>query len=259
MSSRFRVTEQPRRQSLPLPGAAPTLALTPPSSFCPNRHCSLGNGGSGDGNGGGAGGGVKPTRNSANSTMTRSRSYGSDCDKNRIWPPSDAAISSSIDRPTTIYSGVHIVPVCATCAGKGPKAESWIIDVGDDSGFWDQRARLHPRHHRGSAGGAWYSPREVRTTSQQRLRNETGCIGGVGGSVCGSGGSRNGGNTGGSRVKSRHDGSSHGKAVSGLRDADIASSVLRRGYLGDPSLVVIGTGSSTLPDEYCQMNGQRLS
>lgn len=149
-----------------------------------------------------------------------SASYGADNSRHQgvFLPPSDAAISSSIDRPQAgaevagVEGGVAATAAAAAADMRGKegfRVEAGSVGVGAGNVAPDQPVS---RTAKAVLGGA--------TPRGERRRRREGGRGKRGGVAC------------------------------GVQDADIASGLARRGRLGDPSFSIVGIRSSiTLEDQ----------
>lgn len=206
ISSRFRVTEQVRRES------SFSLSVVP----SPGVYSRIGpSGDSGSGNDGGGG--------SSNSHHHPTTAVGDHNSDGSMLPPSDAAISSSIDRPQS--GGNH-------AAGAGTDV---VADPDTRGSSNDELAERVVKVEAGSLGAAAGNgtsrypvakvggPMHVMETPWAQRRRR------------GAGGTGKRGSSSGVRC--------------GVPDADIASGLARRGRLGDSSLGIIGRRTSILSED----------
>ncbi|CAM9762884.1 unnamed protein product, partial [Hapterophycus canaliculatus] len=213
ISSRFRVTEQARRHnsfSLCTDPYAGRFHVGPENPNSQARERKGLNGGS--------------INNHQSTTNTPLGSYKSisNC---VVMPPSDAAISSSIDRP---QSGPGITG-CGVDAGTELAADV-AMEKGLRDGLWTSHCKIEACSCMVEVGngaplcsisGIDNALRNIATPRDNRRRAGRGR------------GKRGGGDIG-------------GGLVCDVRDADIASGLGQRGRLGDPTFGVVGTRSNLL-------------
>ncbi|CAM9382217.1 unnamed protein product [Ectocarpus sp. 12 AP-2014] len=208
ISSRFRVAEQVRRDSsfslsMSPSGAGPGLgADAPPSEGRLGgsiSDCS-------------STGGHQRTANHVTRKTVRISSGG-------ILPPSDASISSSIDRPRPC-AGVAGTKIEDAAAAKTTRGSGEVV--------WDGGVRVEAGSIGLSAGKSMSSDLESRAGQKAMPNGVTPrgerCPGGIGASRC----KRGGGS---------------GRMTWNVRDADVAGDLARRGRLGDSYLGIVGTRS----------------
>lgn len=208
ISSRFRVAEQVRRDSSFSLSVAPSWAGPGLGADVPPSGGMLG----GSISDCSVTGGHQLTANNATSKAASNSSGG-------ILPPSDASISSSIDRPRPC-AGVAGTKIEVTAAAPAETAR------GSGEVVWDGGIRIEAGSIGLSAGGR-STPGDLESRAGQKA---------IPNGVTPRGERRRGG----SRWKR---GGGGGRMTWNVRDADIASGLARRGRLGDSSLGIVGTRS----------------
>lgn len=211
ISSRFRVTERARRDSS--------------FSLCTDPYTGRFDAGSANLNPQGiCGGPMNSCSSDSRQSATNVSLAGNKSISNYVvMPPSDAAISSSIDRP---QSGAGNAATGVAC-GTGVAA-----DIGMTKCFKNRLWTSHPQAEAGSCGVEMGNgtPRCSKSGTENSLHSF----------VTPRGERRRRGR---GRLKQGGGGSDRG-LVCDVRDADIASGLARRGRLGDPALGIVGKRST---------------
>ena len=201
IGSRFRVTEQLRRDS------SFDMCVVSSAEGTSVGATGVQSGGGGGGGGGGGRGNASPGVSASHHGM--------------FLPPSDAAISSSIDRP---QAGAEAAGVESGLVAAAAAAAAAVVDIRGKEGFRVEAGL-------GGAGAGNVVPDQVVSRTGKAM---------VGGATPRGERRRRGEGSRGKR----------GGVACGVQDADIASGLARRGRLGDPSVSIVGIRSSiTLEDQ----------
>ncbi|CAN0021018.1 unnamed protein product [Ectocarpus sp. 12 AP-2014] len=208
ISSRFRVAEQVRRDSSFSLSMSPSWAGPGLGADAPPSGGRLG----GSINDCSSTGSHQLTANHVTSKTVRISNGG-------ILPPSDASISSSIDRPRPC-AGVAGTKIEDAAAAKTARGSGEVV--------WDGGVRVEAGSIGPPAGKSMSSDLENRAGQKVMPNGVT------------SRGERRPGEIGAGRCKR---GGGSGRMTWNVRDADIASGLARRGRLGDSYLGIIGTRS----------------